>query len=206
MGTRSHGRRENLNSRLLVLPPEEIGFVETLRAKIEKRGGTPTRCGPEGFGCEIITFNFKLASVPEFKKICERLISENNPDGRSRRITSCVLSTYSATKTCSTRDNRVMLAVHRDDGQGDDMSLVFGLSPPQQYSGGLLRVAVTESGNMQRRERRSDKLIHKCGSVAYDVSSGRCCVLLNVEHSVQRLHWGKRSVAVVTAKPVRTQE
>ena len=204
--TRSRGRRENLNSRLIVLDPSQIDPVKALRSKIENRGGRPRRCGPNDFGCEIDTFGFNLNSVPEFAAICEKLILENSPDGLGRRITSCFLSTYVATKTCSTRDNRVMLAVHRDDGQGDDMSLIFGLSSPQEFSGGLLRVASTESGNMQRRKRRSENLILKCGSVAYDVTLGRCCVLLNAEHSVHRLHWGRRSVAIVTAKPIRSQE
>ena len=203
--TRGQGQRQNLHSRLQILSSEQIESLAPLRERAEKSVGGTNRCGPSEFGCELRTIELKSADFPEFSSLCEKLILEHG-DERRRRISSIFIVTYLATKTCSTRDNRVMLAVHRDSGRGDDMSLIFGLSSPQEYSGGVLRVAATRSGNMTRRRPRSDRLVHKYGTVTYDITLGRCCVLLDPEHSVHRLHWGKRSVVIVTAKPIRSQE
>jgi hypothetical protein len=203
--TRGQGQRQNLHSRLQVLSSEQIELLAPVRVRADKSVGGTSRCGPSEFGCELRTIELKVSEFPEFSSLCEKLISDHG-DERRRRVSSCFIATYLATKTCSTRDNRVMLAVHRDSGKGDDMSLIFGLSSSQEYSGGVLRVATTRSGNMTRRRSRSDRLVHKYGTVTYDITLGRCCVLLDPEHSVHRLHWGKRSVVIVTAKPIRSQE
>ena len=94
------------------------------------------------------------------------------------------------------------MAAHRDDGQGDDITLIFGLSRSQEFSGGILRVSNVPSGNIWKDVRKSTVFTHRRGSVSYDVFLGRCVVLQNAEHAVQRMHWGKRSVVIVTAKPI----
>ena len=168
--------------------------------KDRRRG---SRVGPEEFGCELRTIFFSLARFPDFEEICRRLIAENAPDNRSRRFSKPFIAIYKATEVCAVRDNRVMLAAHRDDGKDDDMSLIFGLSPRSEFSGGMLRVAKTDSGNLWRRKRSSDHETQKSGSVGYDIFRGRCCVLQNAEHTVHRLHWGRRIVVIVTAKPIK---
>ena len=101
----------------------------------------PMRCGPPEFGCRRSNFEFDIRTTAAFGKLCEKLICENACDDRVRRITSATISTYTTKVVCSTRDNRVMMGVHRDDGTGDDISLIFGLSAKQDFSGGLLRVS-----------------------------------------------------------------
>ena len=203
--TRSQGQKNDPHSKLLVLPDEEISSLDPLIEMARRDMRAPMRCGPPEFGCRRSNFEIDLRVTPEFGSLCEKLIRENARDDRVRRITSATISTYTTTVVCSTRDNRVMLGVHRDDGTGDDISLIFGLSVMQSYSGGLLRVGATKSGDVWRRRRESSQFTEKSGSVTYDVFLGRCCVLQNPEHSVQRMHWGRRSVAIITAKPVRTQ-
>ena len=87
---------------------------------------------------------------------------------------------------------------HRDDCSGSDLSFVIGLTSRTNYTGGLLRVATTKNGRLNRRVRDSETDIQYRGSVAVDVSRARLCVLLNsAEHVVTRLSSGHRSVVVV---------
>ena len=203
--TRNRGQRTDPHSKLLVLSETEVSSLEPLIEMARTDERVPTRCGQVELGCRRSNFEFDFRLSSEFNALCDKLIRENARDNRVRRITSSTISTYTTTLVCSTRDNRVMMGVHRDDGTGDDISLIFGLSVPQDFSGGLLRVGATKSGDVWRRRRESSVLTEKSGSVTYDIFLGRCCVLQNPEHSVQRMHWGRRSVAIVTAKPMRFQ-
>ena len=200
---RSRGKREDPHSKLLILDEAQRGCLDGLVAHLDNHPSAPKRCGPVEFGCTLKTFFFDIRLFPQFSRLCEELIQTYSCDSRPRRITSSFLSTYSTKKPCSPRDNRAMFAPHRDDGLGDDISLVFGLSPSTEFSGGLLRVSNTLSGSLWRTQNRLNSPAHKRGSVSYDISFGRCCVLQNAEHSVQRLHWGSRRVAIVTGKPIR---
>ena len=201
--TRCMGMKISSHSKLIALPAEQLVVLDGLVDAAAKIGRTPERCGSPEFGCLRLNFEFDMRLHPGFTELCNKLITENARDERPRRITSSTISIYTTTKVCSTRDNRVMLGVHRDDGTGDDLSLIFGLSHAHEYSGGLLRVAATKSGDVWRRKLNSNTFTHKRGTDSYDVSYGRVCVLQNPEHSVQRLHWGRRVVAIVTAKPSR---
>ena len=202
--TRSQGKRDDPLSKLLILDSAEQGCLDGLVSLLDADPAVARRCGPEEYGCTLKKVNFDLRSFPRFASLCEELIQTHGCDSRPRRITSSFLSLYSTSVPCSPRDNRAVLAPHRDDGPGDDISLVFGLSPCHEYSGGILRVANTRSGSLWKTKKRPKSPAHKRGSSSYDVSLGRCCVLLNAEHSVQRIHWGSRRVAIVTAKPFRS--
>ena len=204
--TRSQGRREDPHSKLLILDEAQRGCLNGLASYLDDHPSVPKRCGPEKLGCTLKTFFFDIGLFPDFASLCAEIIQSHSCDSRPRRITSSLLSTYATKKPCSPRDNRAILAPHRDDGSGDDISLVFGLSPSVEFSGGLLRVSNTFSGSLWRSQKRSNSSAHKRGSVSYDLSFGRCCVLLNAEHSVQRLHWGSQRVAIVTGKPRRQTE
>jgi hypothetical protein len=195
--------REDPHSKLIVLEDVQKSCVGSLLPLFESQAVVSRRCGPVDFGCFLKSFTFDIRMFPDFCLLCEQLIQAHAIDGRPRRITSAFLSSYTTKSVCDPRDNRAMFAPHRDDGNGDDISLIFGLSSCHEYSGGILRVANTSSGSLWRSQKRGIPPAHKRGSSSYDVSFGRCCVLLNAEHSVQRLHWGVRKVAIVTAKPVR---
>ena len=200
--TRSQGQRQTLQSALLVLEPNELEKLKSLLKTLAADRGLPTRYGSEELSCSRRSFQFKIARHPGFQELCRELVRKHARDERPRRLTSSFLSTYIANHVFSTRDNQVLMAAHRDDGPGDDISLVFGLSDPKEFSGGLLRVSNMPSGNMWKKKRFSTVQVHKHGSVTYDVFWGRCVVLQNAEHSVSQMHWGKRSVAIVTAKPI----
>ena len=204
--TRSRGQKTDPHSKLLVLSEEEVLTLDPLIEFAKSDPRVPMRCGVPEFGCRRSNFEFDIRATTGFAKLCEKLICEHAREDRVRRITSATISTYTTKVVCSTRDNRVMMGVHRDDGTGDDISLIFGLSVKQDFSGGLLRVGATKSGDVWRRRRDSQTLTEKGGSVSYDIFLGRCCVLQNPEHSVQRMHWGRRSVAIITAKPSRSRE
>ena len=201
--TRSRGRRESLQSSLLPLNASEIEHLKPLLETLRKDRGFPVRYGPEKFSCSLRSFQIKIRKYPAFQKMCLDFVKKHARDERPRRISSCFLSTYIANHVCSTRSNQVLMGAHRDDGEGDDISLVFGLSDPKEFSGGLLHVSNMASGNLWRKKRFSELHVHKSGAVTYDVYLGRCVVLQNAEHSVHRMHWGRRSVAIVTAKPLK---
>ena len=91
-----------------------------------------------------------------------------------------------------------MVVAHRDEINGADLSFVIGLTTPDLFVGGMLRVATNKKGLLNRRVKDSEKEIQNRGSVPVDVSRGRICVLLNsAEHIVTRLSFGERAVIVV---------
>ena len=150
--TRGKGMMESSHSKLIALPTEQLEVLDGLANVAATIDRIPMRCGTEDFGCFRINFEFDMRLYPSFAELCNKLIADNARDERPRRITSSTISIYTTTKVCSTRDNRVMLGVHRDDGTGDDVSLIFGLSHAHEYSGGLLRIAATRSGDVWRRK------------------------------------------------------
>ena len=141
-----------MQSSLLALEATEIDELKPLLETLRKDRGLPVRYGPEQFSCSLRSFQLQISKYPGFQKLCLDFVKKHARDERPRRISSCFLSTYIANHVCSTRANQVLMGAHRNDGKGDDISLVFGLSDPKDFSGGLLRVSNMASGNLWKKK------------------------------------------------------